>query len=296
MQYKANAELSANNKVTQSFKLLSDANLANLKRVIAALTASINVSVVALNRAIESNSYSRAGFVGAVYDGALPLANNIAAFLNLPAGAPNVAASGVIWQTLVGVLGDAIEVFDDTVTKPDMQFNGARPIVPLNVTDRDAYNGKPQTASYRKLIAKIEVLEKRYATSPSPNLLLDLLLTLAVHNPQGRQLSTMFEGWARYGAAAHQLLTYDPVLRLSTSELRPAVGSVTSTLRNVATALNSRFEGVIETGEFIEKVKADGTKEKLFIGSLPYLLIESHSTSRRVLHPEVKKFLQRMMG
>jgi hypothetical protein len=224
--------------------------------------------------------------------GALPSANNVAAFLNLPAGAPNVAASGVIWQTLVGVLNDAIEVFDDTVTKPDAQFNGARPIEALNVTTRDAYHGRPQAANYRKLITKIEALEKRYAASPSPNLLLDLLLTLAVHNPQGRQLATMFADWAAKGNAFYLAIHTSPAVYLSTSELRPAIKLVSTTLSNVSTALSSRFEGALEDPTDTAPDPKKGGQR----GSLPYLLIESHSTSRRVLHPEVKAFLQRMMG
>jgi hypothetical protein len=257
--------------------------LAKLKRVIAALTESINASVVALNRSIGNNSYSRAGFVGALYDGALPLANNLAAFLNLPAGAPNVAASGVIWQTLVGVMSDAIEVFDDTVIKPDAQFNGSRTITPLNVTTRDGYHNSAQKANYLKLIAKIEALEKRYAAKSSPDLLLELLLILMVHNPQGRQLATMFSEWAGYVDNAEYAVSGD---------LDATLKAVRATFTNVANALNTRFVGGVEaptdTTFLVDK--------RPQLGSLPYLLIESHSTSRRVLHPEVKAFLQRMMG
>ena len=286
VRYKADAGLTENNKVTQSFKLLSDANLANLKRVIAALTASVNQSVDALDTAIRANNYSRNGFGMASLAGAQDLANNVANFLRLPTGATNVAASGVIWQTLVGVLNDAIEVFDDTVTKPDAQFNGARPIEALNVTARDAYHGKPQATNYRKLIAKIEDLEKRYAANPSPNLLLDLLLTLVAHDPKARNmLVTTFNSTASF------INSYvEPPLF---GQWDAAAKALKATLTDVSNAVSSRFEGEIETGEFFDNGVACTHSE---VGSLPYLLIESHSTSRRVLHPEVKSFLQRMMG
>lgn len=280
VQYQADAGLKENNTVTHSFKLLSDTHLANLKRVIAALTASVNQSVRALQNNIDTNNYSRTSFGMASIAGAQDLANNVANFLRLPTGATNVAASGVIWQTLVGVLNDAIEVFDDTVTKPDAQFNGARPIAALNVTTRDAYHGKPQAANYRKFIAKIEDLEKRYAASPSPNLLLDLLLTLVAHNPKARNILV-----TTFNSTASIINSYvEPVL---TGQWDAAAKALKATLTDVSNAVSSRFEGEIET-----MVCTDD----LVVGSLPYLLIESHSTSRRVLHPEVKSFLQRMMG
>jgi hypothetical protein len=119
-----------------------------------------------------------------------------------------------------------------------------------------------------------------------------LLLTLAVHNPQGRQLATMFADWAAKGNAFYLAIHTNLPAYLSTSELRPTIKSASTTLSNVATALNSRFEGALEdptdTG-----YKAEKRDQR---GSLPYRLKESHSTSCRVLHPEVKAFLQRMMG
>jgi hypothetical protein len=58
----------------------------------------------------------------------------------------------------------------------------------------------------------------------------------------------------------------------------------------LANALLSRFVGELEDTSDTQPNKDTGQR-----GSLPYLLKESHSTSRRVLHPEVKAFLQRMM-
>jgi len=62
-------------------------------------------------------------------------------------------------------------------------------------------------------------------------------------------------------------------------------------MTNLANALLSRFVGEIEDASDTRPPTDDNPKR----GSLPYLLKESHSTSRRVLHPEVKAFLQRMM-
>ncbi len=122
-------------------------------------------------------------------------------------------------------------------------------------------------------------------------MLLDLLLTLAAHNPQGRQLATMFADWAAKGDVFYRAIHASLATYLSTSELRPAIKSVSTILSNVAAALNSRFEGALEDSTDLTSDPKKGGQR----GSLPCLLIESHSTSRRVLHPEVKAFLQRMM-
>jgi hypothetical protein len=281
VEYKVNPAVQANNTVSHSFKLLSDSNLANLKTVIAALTANITLSVRALQEGIDANNYSRVGFASAFLRGGLPLANNLAAFLNVPAGALNVTSAGVLWQTLVGVLSDAIEVFDDTGTKPDTQFNGSRPITPLDVTARDKYHDSTQKANCIKLIAKLEALEKRVSAKPQANLLFDLVLILLVHNPQVRGIATMFNDWAGY---------IDWFEYAATGDVDVAAKALHATMTNLANALLSRFVGEIEDSSDTQPDEDSGKR-----GSLPYLLKESHSTSRRVLHPEVKAFLKRMM-
>ncbi len=268
-------------KLTGSFKLLSDGNLTNLKGVIAALTTNINESVRLLDDGITKNSYSRAGFASAFLAGGLPLSNSLAAFLNVPAGALNVAGSGVLWQTLVSVLSDAVEVFDDTTTKPDAQFNGSRPIKSLNVTTRDKYHNSAQKANALKLMAKIEAIEKRATAKPEADLLFDLLLILLVHNPQVRDMAQSFLTWAGY---------LDNFEYVATGDVDAAAKAVRATMTNLANALFSRFVGEIEDASDTKPSKDDGRR-----GSLPYLLKVSHSTSREVLHPEVKAFLQRMM-
>ncbi len=281
VQYKVDKGIQANNTVTQSLQLLSDSNLANLKAVIAALTENIELSVGELNRGITNNSYSRKGFASAFLAGGLPLANNLAAFLNVPAGVPNVARAGVLWQTVVSILSDAIEVFDDTVTKPDAQFNGSRPITHLDVTARDSYHRSAQQTNSRRLMARIETLEKRATAKPEANLLFDLLLILMVHNPQVRGVATMLNTWAG---------RIDKFEYVATGDVDAAAKAMHATMSNLANALLSRFVGEIEDAS-----DTHPTEEMPKRGSLPYLLKESHSTSRRVLHPEVKAFLQRMM-
>lgn len=282
IQYKVDKGIQANNTVAQSFQLLSDSNLANLRGVIKVLVDSINLSVDELSKGIKNDSYNRASFSKALISGGLPLARNLAAFLNVPPGsAPNVAGAGVLWQTLVSVLSDAIEVFDDTVTKPNTQFNGSRPIAHLNVTARDPYHSSVQQANCRKLMARIEIMEKRAIPKPQPNLLFDLLLTLMVHNPQARDLATMFSEWAEIIDYLEYGLTGD---------LDATAKAIRSTMTNLSNALLSRFVGELEDSTDTHPDKEIGQR-----GSLPYLLKESHSTSRRVLHPEVRAFLQRMM-
>jgi hypothetical protein len=286
VQYKVNKAIQANNKVTQSFKLLSDSNLANLRTVIAALTTNVNRSVGEFDTAIANNSYSRAGFGSAFLAGGLPLARNLAAFLSVPAGAINVARSGILWQTIVSLLGDAIEVFDDTVTKPDTQFNGSRPITFKEVTNRDPYDKSAQKANALGLLTRIETLEKRVTGKPEANLLFDLLLTLLVHNPQVRAMAQDLRTWAGHIETLEWVVTGD---------LDTAAREIRATFTNLSNALLSRFVGEIEDASHTRLAKdKDGNLEDRR-GSLPYLLKVSHSTSREVLHPEVKAFLQRMM-
>lgn len=282
VEYKVDPGLKANNKVTHSYQLLSDAHLANLKRVIKALVASINLSLVGLNEGLSANSFSRAGFIAALFRGSEALANNLAAFLNVPTGKPNVGTSGVLWQTLVGVLSDAIEVFDNTVTKPDAQFNSSRTITPLNVTSKDKYHNSAQKANCLKLMKKIEALEKRATAKPDANLLFDLVLILMVHDPKVRGFAKDFREWASWINAAEVFVS---------GELDTTLKAVRATMTNMSNALLDRFVGEIEDATDTHPDKEMGRR-----GSLPYLLKESHSTSRRVLLPEVKAFLQLMMG
>jgi hypothetical protein len=282
VKYKVDPALHANNTITHSYQLLSDANLANLKRVIAALTASVVRSVVALNRGLTANSFSRVSFIAALFEGGVALTNNLAAFLNVSAGSPNVRTSGVLWQALVGVLSDAIEVFDDTVTKPNAQFNGSRTITHLNVTSKDKYHNSVQKVNCLKLMATLELLEKRATAKPEPNLLFDLLLILMVHDPKVRGMANDFRTWASWIDKAEIAVT---------GELDATLKAARATMTNMSDALLDRFEGEIEDATDTHPDKEAGKR-----GSLPYLLKESHSTSRRVLHPKVKAFLQRMMG
>jgi hypothetical protein len=111
--------------------------------------------------------------------------------------------------------------------------------------------------------------------------LFDLLLILMVHTPQVRGLATMSKTWAGY---------INGFEYVATGEVDAAAKAVRATLNNLANALLSRFVGEIEDASDTHPDKDSGKR-----GSLSYLLKESHSTSRRVLHPEVKAFLQRMM-
>ncbi|MCP4970309.1 MAG: hypothetical protein GY932_06940 [Arcobacter sp.] len=57
---------------------------------------------------------------------------------------------------------------------------------------------------------------------------------------------------------------------------------------------DNRSSSDVDNSKHIFKELIDKTDPKKERGSIPYLLIESHSTSRRVLHDEVKDFLKRL--
>lgn len=287
VEYQVNPGIQANHQVsTKSFKLLSDANLANFNTIIMALTKNINETVKALDDSIETNTFNRIDFGIDVLKGGVPLANNLKAFMDIPVAGLNVERSGVLWQTLISVLSDAIEMFDDTVNKPEAQFNGSRPITHLDVTTRDLYDRSAQKNNAVKLLGKIKVLEKKATAKPEANLLFDLLLTLMVHNPQVRDIAHMIQKWAERIRVIEE---NTPKTLKAADDVKFAANSLHTTMNNVVKALFFRFVGELE--DPTDKTPSEIGQR----GSLPYLLRESHSTSRRVLHPEVKAFLQRMM-
>jgi hypothetical protein len=52
------------------------------------------------------------------------------------------------------------------------------------------------------------------------------------------------------------------------------------------------FGGLVDSTHKVSQADKDnGVMQR---GSIPYLLMESHSTSRRVLHDEVRDFLRRL--
>lgn len=73
-------------------------------------------------------------------------------------------------------------------------------------------------------------------------------------------------------------------LNFKASEFEKRVFQLANMVKNYEIIFKTRdFGGLID--------KTDPKKER---GSIPYLLIESHSTSRRVLHDEVRDFLKRL--
>ena len=185
-----------------------------------------------------------------------------------------------LWGFLHQVLKENIDQFDDTYVDPTPQFGGsmlAGRLEPADVTTEDLYDkNKSLTANYRVFIKRIETIEKRYAANPSISNLMDLLFSLLAQDP----------------------IIYDAIM--TTSELGDTIGEAewgltgeTDTRAKQVRELLTRLRTVFEkrsVGGLVDETDTSKIKR----GSIPYLLIESHSTSRRRLHKKLKSFIKRV--
>ncbi|QFR50370.1 hypothetical protein FJR48_11790 [Sulfurimonas lithotrophica] len=200
-----------------------------------------------------------------------------------------------VWNMLYKILQHNIAYYDNTYAKPDIQFENSflkGKIKNIDVTDDDIYSSKKESENYDKFIKYIEDIEERYEQSASQYNLLDLLFTLIANDKKAQELLSTLP---------------DIISKIDMAEYiaRGEVDVRLKLLRNLLTNLNSVFNirnfGELEDSTHkLTSLQEENNNDKnpyndtLKRGSLKYFLIESHSTSRRKLHPEVKNFLQRL--
>ncbi|PHR56509.1 MAG: hypothetical protein COA44_07825 [Arcobacter sp.] len=122
---------------------------------------------------------------------------------------------------------------------------------------------------YYKFIENIEKLEDNYNTSSSQTNLMEILFTLLAQSP----MHTMIDKWASIGLFGLEFVLND--------NAEESLKGLKTTINKLKKLFDDRYVGELE---------AFGK------GSLDYFMIESHSTSRRVLHDDVEKFLKRLGG
>ena len=180
-------------------------------------------------------------------------------------------------------------------TKPNIQIENSflkDKIKNVAVTSDDIYSSKKETKNYYEFIKYIEEVEERYEKNKTQFNLLDLLLTLISNDKKAQELRSTLPDIISKIDKAEYIATGEVDLKLKL-------------LRNLLTNINSVFEfrnfGELEDSTHKltpkqEKFNEDKNpyNDTLKRESLMYLLIESHSTSRRWLHKEVKDFLQRL--
>ncbi|WP_419766783.1 hypothetical protein [Arcobacter sp.] len=200
-----------------------------------------------------------------------------------------------LWNILYKILQHNIAYYDNTYAKPNIQFENSflkDRIKNVAVTSDDIYSSKKETKNYYEFIKYIEDVEERYEKNKTQFNLLDLLLTLISNDKKAQELRSTLPDIISKIDKAEYIATGEVDVKLKL-------------LRNLLTNINSVFEfrnfGELEDSTHKltpkqEKFNEDKNpyNDTLKRGSLMYLLIESHSTSRRWLHKEVKDFLQRL--
>lgn len=197
---------------------------------------------------------------------------------------------GPLWELVYELLKEQIHEFDNTETTPAAQLRGtpfATRIVDLPITEKDDFFGR-RDAAFNKFISRLEGIEARYAESPSQHALMDLLFTLIA------QMEPLRTAVARWATAVDW---YEGMLR-SQAWVKSKVGTQTAQDKLVL-----QFVQMLESYALIFKARdcgpmqVDDPKIKLEegehpLGSIPYLAITAHSTSRQNLYPKVKTALE----
>jgi len=158
------------------------------------------------------------------------------------------------------------------------------------MTKRDRYNGSLGSKRFNAFIARIEAIESAYEKVaknkvPSP-ILLDLLFTLVANEKMVYKHILANEDTIPWGIL--ETFTWGDVDTL--------VKSLRHTFENLVTIIRKRHVGDMTQRYVWQGYSDDPSKvvgDVYNRGNIPYLLIESHSTSRRCMHKEIKQFIRK---
>ena len=200
-----------------------------------------------------------------------------------------------LWNILYKILQHNIAYYDNTYTKPNKQFESGflkSKITNINITNEDIYSSKKEAENYYEFIKYIEEIEERYEQNATQSNLLDLLFTLISNEKKVQELLSTL---------ADIISKIDMVEYLATGKFDIRLKLLRELLSNLHAIGSFRNFGDLEdsTHKLTPKQEEDNKdknpyNDTLKRGSLMYFLIESHSTSRRWLHKEVKEFLKRL--
>jgi hypothetical protein len=270
----------------------------SLKSFINTIDKDIDEIIQKLQKVIDDNknqsSFSKLEYLKILFaEAENQLIQHLVEFLDIHPD--TLQENNTVWNMLYKILQHNILYYDNTYAEPDIQFEDSflkDKIINIDVTDDDIYSSKKESKNYEEFIKYIEEIEERYEESASQYNLLDLLFTLISNDKKAQDILETLPTIIEYIDLAEYAATGELDVRLKL-------------LRNLLTNLNLVFDfrnfGALEdsrhklTEEQIEKNKDDNPyNDTLKRGSLMYFLIESHSTSRRSLHPDVKEFLKRL--
>ena len=196
----------------------------------------------------------------------------------------NVLNRDSLWNLLYLILEHNIKEFDNTYANPLRQFKGSlleNQISKKNITSRDQYDGKIGSNNFSKFIERIEESEDIYEDHPKePSSILNLIFILLANDHRVEP----YINELKFSRDICDIAEY-----IVTGELDASVRQVRHMLTNIHIILEQRnVGGLLDTSHSLIN------EEVLQRGSLSYFLIESHSTSRRSLHMELKDFLQQV--
>ena len=195
---------------------------------------------------------------------------------------PNDLTSNLM--AVVGqILLNQIDTFDNTTHTPKPQLRGKYPLVrgkyplvEIDVTGNDPYHGCPESARFGNYISNLELLEDQYElVNPS--------------SPPGAATRTeiVFQLLAQFDTRF--LTTLDNMLswldRLLGGRTEQLIRLTRQNLQRYMDELKKRNQGIIHVADR-DNDKVPFAQKK---GGIAYLAVESHSVSRRALHPSVEK-------
>lgn len=284
-------------KLINERKFLSDASHKRLINMFKLLIADINLVIKTLTQRIQDNNnsqFDKADYISDLF--------SLDSFINhlldlLAINSDSLISSNpslCLWDSLYLILQDNIKVFDNTYVKPDRQFKGTfleSKISFKEVTKDDLYNNAFNSKNYDNFINKIENIENRFETSPNKYNLLDLLFTLLANDKPIYDLIKEFASWNKWINVSEIFVT---------GKLDTNLKRVRNLLTNLEEIFDKRYFNLEDTSHRLTKEQLEKNEDNnphnntLKRGSLMYFLVESHSTSRRYMHKELKEFLEKI--
>ena len=266
-------------KVTSKRKVMSDAVAAQFREQLGLIRKGLDSTLTALQRRRASGTYPLSGF----FADAVHMQDFLDVLINF-FWVERDTLSGPFWKLVHDFLVEQIAAFDDTSARPEAQFQGTAfhsKIEHVDVTPRDDYHQlstklgtKP---AYQSFIAYMERAETRYARNRRPVDLMDLIFTLLA---QVELFRGPIENWANSVMGVNWVIS---VLKTDApSRLMAQIDRLAKMVENYTLILEARSFGRLE----LDEKHCDKN-----YGSLPYLMMVSHSISRQDLYPEVKKKL-----
>ena len=263
-------------------QMIQDDVLAQFKVLFNRLEKDVQAVITQLHYSVENNTqkdeFNKLSYVNDLFQ-STSFIRHFCEFIDIDNDTLEPIGKPSFWGLFAKVLQNNIEIYDNTYANPVKQFRAtflSNKISALDVTQRDKYDNSIGSEHYKRFIKRIETVEDHYASDPSDKNLLDLLfLLLAQEKSIYDTLKRFTTTWIKYINMAEYI---------ATGEVDKTLKALRMTMIHLDDVFDKHYFQGIQDERDINKQR----------GTLLYLLKESHSTSRRVLHPELKKFLTKV--